>query len=72
MPKKLTLKQVLQAHNAGAVLTDASTSMEFLKTSLDMADPWAVELLEAVEQFHVGRKRLEAIIDHLNIEHGIE
>lgn len=72
MPKKLTLKQVLQAHNAGAVLTNASTSMKLLKMSLDMSDPWTVELVEAVEQFHVGRKRLEAIIDHLNIEHGIE
>lgn len=72
MPKKLTVKQVLQAHNDGAVLTNASTSLKLLKMSLDMSDPWAVELVEAVEQFHVGRRRLEAIIEHLNVEYGIE
>ena len=72
MTKKLTMKQVLQAHNAGAVLTNATTSLELLKMSLDMSDPWAVELVEAVEQFHVGRCRLEAIIEHLNIEHNVE
>lgn len=72
MTKKLTVKQVLEAHNAGAVLTNASTSMKLLKMSLDMSDPWAVELVEAVEQFHVARRRLEAIIEHLNIEHDIE
>lgn len=68
----MTMKQVLQAHNAGGVLTSSSTSLKLLEMSLDMSDPWAVELLDAMSQFHVGRKRLEAMVDRPNAEHGIE
>lgn len=72
MSEKMTMKQVLQAHNAGAVLTNSTISLKLLRAGLDMSDPRAIDLLDALEQFHAGQKRLDTMINRLNAEHGIE